>query len=94
MPVNVTSWPNTYLYNKTDLFITYGLALFSALGCSIIGLYAFSANDSSSYQNIFSTFLRATNDLGLRGQIRSNDTGTDPLTKRLAKAEVEFHNRI
>jgi hypothetical protein len=82
------------VYHKTDLFITYGFALFSALGCSIIGLYAFSANRKSSYQNTFSTFLRATDKMDVRSRIRRNDTGADPLPKRLGKADVEFPHRI
>jgi hypothetical protein len=75
------------------LFITYGLALLSALACSIIGLYAFSANHKSSYQNTFSTFLRATNKMDVRSKIERSDAGGDPLPKRLGKADVEFHRR-
>lgn len=92
--MTVTSWPISYIYHKTDLLITYGLALFSALCCSVIGLCAFYANYRSSYQNTFSTFLRATNDLDLRSKIGSSDAGADPLPKRLGKAEVEFHHLV
>jgi hypothetical protein len=94
VPVNVTSWPVTYVYHKTDLFITYGFALFSALGCSILGLYAFSANHNSSYQNTFSTFLRATYKMDVRSKIRRGDVGADPLPQRLGKADVEFPQRL
>jgi hypothetical protein len=93
VPVNVTSWPNTYVYHKSDLFITYGFGLFSALGCSIIGLLAFATN-KYSYQNLFSTFLRATNDLDVRSRIADGDSGADPLPKRLAKSEVEFRGNV
>ena len=89
----MTSWPTTYVYHKTDLFITYGFALFSALGCSVIGLYAFAANRKSSYQNTFSTFLRATDKMEVRSRIRRNDTGADLLPDRLGKAEIQFHHR-
>jgi hypothetical protein len=93
VPVNVTSWPNTYVYNKSDLFITYGLGLLSALGCSIIGLWAFAMN-KSSYQNLFSTFLRSTNNLEVRSRIADGDSGADPLPKRLAKSEVELRHHV
>jgi hypothetical protein len=89
----VTSWPNTYVYHKSDLFITHGFGLFSALGCSVIGLLAFATN-KSSYQNLFSTFLRATNDLDVRSRIADGDSGEDPLPKRLARSEVEFRQNI
>lgn len=92
--MTVTSWPTTYVYHKSDLLITYGIALFSALSCSIIGLYAFSANRKSSYQNTFSTFLRATDKMDVRSKIRRGDVGADPLPKRLGKADVEFPQRL
>jgi hypothetical protein len=82
------------VYHQSDLLITYGIALFSALGCSIIGLYAFSANRKSSYQSTFSTFLRATDKMDVRSKIKAGDVGADPLHKRLFKADVEFPLRI
>ncbi|KAM0690751.1 hypothetical protein Q7P36_009520 [Cladosporium allicinum] len=94
VPVNVTSWPIIYVYHQTELFITYGLALLSALGCSIIGLYAFSANRKSSYQNTFSTFLRATDKMHVRSKVKGSDVGADPLPKRLGKSDVEFPHRL
>jgi hypothetical protein len=93
VPVNVTSWPVTYVYNKSDLFVTYGAGLLSALVCSIVGLWAFATN-KSSYQNLFSTFLRATNDLEVRARITDGDSGADPLPKRLAKSEVELRHHV
>lgn len=92
MPVRVTSWPITYVYQQADLLLAYGLAIFSTLGCSMLGLYAFFAN-GSSYQNIFSTYVRATNGLDIRAKVRSGDTGADPLPKLLARAEVVLGKR-
>lgn len=87
VPVRVTSWPITYVCQQTDLLLAYGFAIFSTLGCSNLGLYTFFAN-GSSYQNILSTYLRATKGLNVRAKVRSGDTGADPLPKQLAKAEV------
>jgi hypothetical protein len=62
------------------------------LVCAIIGLHAFFANHAS-YQNIFSTFLRATNDLDIRSRIRPGDTGCDPLPEDLKQSEVSFSEK-
>jgi hypothetical protein len=60
--------------------------------CAMVGFYAFFINDAS-YQNLFSTFLRATNDLEIRSNISSGDTGSDPLPKDLAKTAVTLSGR-
>lgn len=91
--VTINTWPLTYVYARSDLFLAYGLSLFCALGCSVVGFYAFSMN-KASYQNIFSTFLRATNDLAIRSEVPRNDQGSDPLPKTFASTMISFnHNR-
>lgn len=90
MNVTVNSWPVTYVYAQSELLLAYGISVLCTLGCSSVGLHAFFVNDAS-YQNIFSTFLRATNDLDVRSQISENDKGSDPLPKALAKATVTLN---
>lgn len=85
--VAVTTWPVTYVYSMSDLLITYGVAFLCALVCSAIGLHAFYAN-GGSYQNVFSTYFRATNDADLHSQVEVGDMGADPLPRLLAQTRV------
>lgn len=79
----------TYVYTASDLILAYGVAFLCALSCSVIGLYAFYVNNAS-YQNLFSTYIRATVDSAIRSQTQSSDNGADPLPKALAKFYVAF----
>lgn len=83
VPVTVTTFPITYIYTKADLLLAYGIAFSCALCCVIMGLRAFLTNNAS-YQNLFSTYLRATNSLSLRSRIDPGDTGSYPMPKILA----------
>lgn len=85
-------WEITYAYAESGLLIAYGVSLICTLICAIVGFHAFSVNDAS-YQNIFSTFLRATNDLEIRSNISSGDMGSDPLPKGLAKTAITLGGR-
>lgn len=87
IPVHVTTYPNTFVYEPRDLLIAYGLSLFCAIVCSLIGLHAFYVNNAS-YQNAFSTFVRVTGDQELHSLASHDDTGADPVPKRLAKARI------
>lgn len=87
IPVEVTTFPVTYVYTCADLLLAYGIAFLCAFCCSIIGLRAFLDNEAS-YQNLFSTYLRATNTVALRSRIDAEDTGSDPLPKALARTEI------
>ena len=89
VPVTVNTWPVTYVYTASGLILAYGVAFLCALGCSAVGLYAFYVNNAS-YQNLFSTYIRATVDSAIRLQIQSGDDGADPLPKTLAKFYVAF----
>jgi hypothetical protein len=90
--VTVENWKVTYVYTESGLLIAYGISLMCTIICAMIGFYAFFVNDAS-YQNVFSTFLRATNDLEIRSNISSGDTGSDPLPKDLAKTAVTLSGR-
>lgn len=87
MSVTVNTWPVTYVYTASDLLLAYGVAFIFALACSAIGLYAFFVNNAS-YQNLFSTYIRATVDSAIRSQMQSGDDGADPLPSTLAKTRV------
>jgi hypothetical protein len=89
VPVTVNTWPVTYVYTVSGLILAYGVAFLCALSCSAVGLYAFYVN-SASYQNLFSTYIRATVDSAIRSQTQSGDDGADPLPKTLAKSYVAF----
>lgn len=92
VPVDVEDWPLTYVYNRTDVFVAYGVSLLASLLCALVGFRAFHSNNAS-YQNLFSTYLRATSDAGLASYIQGTDAGDDPLPKSLAKAEVRLSPR-
>jgi hypothetical protein len=94
VPVEVFTWPTTYEYAMSELLITYGAAFICAFVCSAIGLFAFFFSNGSSYQNLFSTYFRATNDLNLRSQIESVDHGSDPLPEAFAKARVALGEHV
>ncbi|KAF2158720.1 hypothetical protein M409DRAFT_61436 [Zasmidium cellare ATCC 36951] len=87
VPVTTTTYPITYKYDRIDLLLPYGLSLLFALLSSAIGLRAFRINNAS-YKNVFSTFLRATNDQELRAAISIGDNGADPLGKDIAKLKI------
>ena len=89
VPVTVNTWPVTYVYTASGLILAYGVAFLCALSCSAVGLYAFYVNNAS-YQNLFSTYIRATIDSAIRSQTQSDDDGADPLPKALAKFYVAF----
>jgi hypothetical protein len=91
--VEVTTFPVTYVYTRADLLLAYGIAFLCAFCCAIIGLRAFLNNDAS-YQNLFSTYLRATNTVALRSRIDAEDTGSDPLPKALARTEIALGRQV
>lgn len=87
LPVTVTSYPTTYVYDAKSLLLAYGVSLLCSALCCAAGLYAFLVNHGS-YQNLFSTFVRVTNDTELRSLISSDDSGADPLPQVLGRARV------
>jgi hypothetical protein len=88
----VNTWPVTYVYAALDLLLAYGVAFLCALSCSAVGLYALYVNNAS-YQNLFSTYIRATNDLGIRSQTEVGDDGADPLPKAFARSHVALRGK-
>jgi hypothetical protein len=88
--VEVSSYPVTYSYSISGLLIPYGSAFLCALGCSIVGLYAFFANNAS-YQNLFSTYLRATKDSEFDSRVYAGDSGADPLPQPLARSRIAMN---
>ncbi|PVH94144.1 hypothetical protein DM02DRAFT_693815 [Periconia macrospinosa] len=92
VPVTVETWPVIYVYDRSDLFLAYGLSFLAVCICAVIGLHAFFVNHGS-YQNVFSTFLRTTNDAQMRNLIEQEDNGADPLPKYLAQATVNVMAR-
>lgn len=86
------TWKVTYVYEDSGLLLAYGISFLCTLVCAVVGLYAFFINDAS-YQNIFSTFIRASNELEIRSRISPRDLGSDPLPKDLAKTAVTLTRR-
>lgn len=87
VPVTTTTYPITYTYSPMDLLLPYGLALGAALLCAAIGSYAFFVNNAS-YQNIFSSFLRATSGHETHALLDPISDGSDPLPKHLGKLRI------
>lgn len=88
VPVTAVTYPISYHYDPFDLPLPYGLSLLFTLICAGIGLRAFFLNDHASFQNLFSTYLRATSGLDIKGLVPVGDTGADPLSKSIAKARI------
>ncbi|KPI37348.1 uncharacterized protein AB675_10331 [Cyphellophora attinorum] len=86
----VVSYPIVYSYDRRDLLLPYGLGLVSAVACCLVGLHAFHVNGLASFQNQFSTYLRAIREDVWQGVFEDNDHdgGADPLPKKLASAKV------
>lgn len=87
VPVQISTWSNTFVYERSGLLISYGLGLVCALTCAAFGIYAFVIKQAS-YQNIFSTFLRATQSTRLESLLEQDDIGADPLPERFANANI------
>lgn len=90
--VEVHTWPITYVYSMSDLLITYGVAFLCALTSTIAGLFAFFSN-GSSYQNLFSTYFRATCNLNIHSYVEPGDDGADPLPHGLARSRIPIMGR-
>jgi hypothetical protein len=84
---HVNTWPITYVYAVLDLRLACGVAFLCALSCSAVGLYAFYVNNAN-YQDLFSTYIRATNDVDIRSKTKAGDDGADPLPKAFARSHV------
>jgi hypothetical protein len=67
----------------------YGLALFFALLCAVIGSYALFRNHAS-YHNAFSSFLRATSGHEVHAMLGSDSNGADPLPDDLARVKISM----
>lgn len=87
IPITVTTYPITYTYAEYQLLTAYGLASIFAVLCAVIGLYAFYAN-SASYQNLFSSFIRATTGHQVHRVLDTDSSGADPLPKHQARARI------
>lgn len=87
--MTVYTAPNTYVYDSFDLLLAYGVGILSTILCAIVGLHAFIVNDAS-YQNTFSTFLRATKDEDFQAVREPHDSGADPLPSALKKIKFTF----
>jgi hypothetical protein len=92
IPVEAETWPITYVYDRKDVFLAYGVSLLATLACALVGLRAFGINNGS-YQNLFSTYLRATSEAGLASYIEEMDSGDDPLPKPLSEAKVRMSSQ-
>ena len=89
IPVTVTTYPITYTYAAWELLLAYGLAFLFTLLCAAIGSYAFLRNDAS-YQNAFSSFIRATSGHEVHAMLGPDSNGADPLPADLARAKISM----
>jgi hypothetical protein len=88
----IQTWPNVYIYRRNNLLISYGVALSLTMLVCEIGLATIYRN-RASYSNAFSTVLRIS-----RGRLEGSDSllidrdqsGADPLSRHLAKAQVSL----
>ena len=95
--INATysSFINQYSYEPRDLAIAYGLSIFWAVVCMILGAIAITQN-RGSYTNSFSTIVRVTRDPELDRLIEEGEDriGADPLPDHIAEAMVRFGERV
>jgi hypothetical protein len=86
--VTVESFENVYDYRSEELYMAYGLGIFAAIACFVLGLVSIHRN-SGSYSNDFSTVLRTTRHLSLREVVDpAQSSGLSPLGKDLAGVKV------
>ena len=87
--VSLTTSQNIYLYDKTTLWIAYGLSmLFTALAV-LIGMVAMLSN-GESYSNSFSSIVRVARTADLSAEVRGKDgSGSDPLPPYLKEARLD-----
>ncbi|KAI0532694.1 hypothetical protein GGR58DRAFT_507152 [Xylaria digitata] len=94
-PVNVTftTLKSVYSYSPANLWIAYGSTILAAALALVAGVVALSAN-SASYNNDFSTILRAAYGTELVGVLMQHKdaNGAAPLPKYLERAQVEWHS--
>ncbi|KAF2019622.1 hypothetical protein BU24DRAFT_448077 [Aaosphaeria arxii CBS 175.79] len=94
VPVMINSWPITYKYAASELLVPYGIAFVCALICSVVGMRAVWVNNAS-YQNLFSSYIRATGNLVDGGSQAGGggDAGADPLPKAIARSQIALGSR-
>ena len=85
--VQVTTYPNIYVYFPFDLWLPYGIAIAATVFCVAIGFEAVLRN-GATYSNRFSTILRTTRDGHFDALVKPDDDGSDPLPKSIAHAEL------
>ena len=89
MSTSITTWSNTYVYQQQDLLLAYSISFLVSLICCILGLHSFYRN-GSSFQNNFSTYIRAaeSSNFDIRATVSPGDTGADPLSKKIGETMI------
>lgn len=93
VPIIVTEFPNTYVYEARTLYLAYGISYLFATTSCLIGLHALVQNGGESFSNKFSTVLRTMRDLGVSDVVEDHDRGSDPLPEKIAETSVTLNLR-
>lgn len=88
VPVSILTSVNVYLYKPEDLWLAYGIACVAALLSTILGAYGGWRNGGFGYQNVFSTYVRATRNQELKDVIDPFDHAAEPLPKKLSETSI------
>ncbi|KAL8985284.1 MAG: hypothetical protein Q9205_000982 [Flavoplaca limonia] len=92
--VTLRTYQNIYIYDRTTLWIAYGLSLLFSTLAAIVGLIAVNLS-GASYSNQFSTIMRVakTGELNVDlGDQRYDGFGRDPLPKHLKHARLDMRD--
>lgn len=88
--MSVGTYHNIYSYDRTTLWIAYGIPLFCATLVTVAGIFAI-LQSGASYSGNFSTIVRVSRTAKLSVDVADQDgSGCDPLPKYLEKARLDL----
>ena len=88
--MSVGTYHTVYSYDRTTLWIAYGIPLFFATLVVIAGMFAILLS-GASYSGNFSTIVRASRTAKLSVDVADQDgSGCDPLPKYLERARLDL----
>ena len=80
------------MYQEKDLIVAYGMAFGASLICCVLGMLSYGMN-GNSFQNNFSTYIRAAEGSNFRASVSPGDTGAGPLPRRIGEKTVRLASR-
>ncbi|OCL04471.1 hypothetical protein AOQ84DRAFT_367485 [Glonium stellatum] len=88
--VTTTFIETVYVYEATNLFLSYGLAILFTTLCVFSGSYAFYLN-GVSYDATVSTFAATMQSHEIKEILRRQSTGAQPMDRSMGKLKLRFN---